>query len=91
MNWEDTTLDNVCVKITDGSHFSPATQDEGCIMLSSKDMEENDFNYSDVKYISEEDFRKLVKNDCKPLKNDILIIKDGNSYLKHIFLCKEES
>lgn len=90
MNWEETSLDNVCVKITDGSHFSPTTQEEGCIMLSSKDMDENGFDYSDVKYISEEDYQKLVKNDCKPLKNDILIIKDGNSYLKRIFICKEE-
>ena len=59
-------------------------------MLSSKDMDENDFDYSDIKYISEEDYQKLVRNDCKPRKNDILIIKDGNSYLKRVFLCKEE-
>jgi type I restriction enzyme S subunit len=59
-------------------------------MLSSKDMGENDFDYSNAKRISEEDYRQLVRNDCKPLINDILIIKDGNSYLKSIFLCKEE-
>jgi type I restriction enzyme S subunit len=90
MNWAETTLNDVCIKITDGSHFSPEEQESGYVMLSSKDMAENDFDYSDVKYISENDYLKLVKNDCKPLKNDILIIKDGNSYLKRIFLCKEE-
>lgn len=90
MSWNEAKLIDVCLKITDGSHFSPAEQESGCIMLSSKDMDENGFDYSDVKYISESDYLKLVKNDCKPLKNDILIIKDGNSYLKRIFLCKEE-
>jgi type I restriction enzyme S subunit len=32
---------------------------------------------------------KLVQDDCKPLKNDILIAKDG-SYLKHIFVVQED-
>jgi type I restriction enzyme S subunit len=90
MDWEELALADVSKKITDGSHFSPQEQESGYIMLSSKDMEENGFNYSNVKYITQEDYLKLVKSDCKPLKNDILIIKDGNSYLKHIFLCKEE-
>ena len=30
-----------------------------------------------------------MRNDCKPLKNDILIAKDG-SYLKHTFVVGEE-
>ncbi|MBK8417080.1 MAG: restriction endonuclease subunit S [Bacteroidetes bacterium] len=59
-------------------------------MASSKDMLENDFDYSSIKKISETDFSKLVKGDCKPLKDDILIIKDGNSYLKYIFAIKDE-
>lgn len=89
-DWKEVRLGEICLKITDGSHFSPVEQTEGYIMLSSKDMEENGFDYSDVKYISKEDYLQLVKNDCKPLVNDVLIIKDGNSYLQRIFLCKEE-
>ncbi|WP_442948903.1 restriction endonuclease subunit S [Nostoc sp.] len=39
--------------------------------------------------VSPEDFRKLEKADCKPLKNDVLIAKDG-SYLKHVFVWNQD-
>ncbi len=87
--WQENKLGNLCTKITDGSHFSPEEQTEGYPMFSVKDMRENSFDYSQVKLISEQDYSKLVKSSCKPLKDDILIAKDG-SYLKHIFVCKEE-
>ncbi|PHM07138.1 hypothetical protein [Nostoc sp. 'Peltigera malacea cyanobiont' DB3992] len=54
-------------------------------MASVKDMDSHGFLLDSMKTISEEDFRKLEKADCKPLKNDVLIAKDG-SYLKHIFV-----
>ena len=87
-NW--TTLNEVCVKITDGSHFSPAEDVNGELMASSKDMLENGWDFSNIKKISKEDFDKLVKSDCKPLFDDVLIIKDGNNYLEKVFTCKKE-
>jgi type I restriction enzyme S subunit len=39
--------------------------------------------------IAESDYHILVRNDCKPLVNDVLIAKDG-SYLKHAFVVEEE-
>ena len=82
-------LKDICTTITDGSHYSPIGQEVGYPMFSVKDMGEYGFDYSDCKFISEEDYTMLVKNGCKPLKNDILIAKDG-SYLKEIFVIKEE-
>ena len=82
-------LKDVCNRITDGAHYSPVGISIGFPMLSVKDMEENKFNYSDCKYISEDDYNDLVRNDCKPLLNDVLIAKDG-SYLKHVFVIREE-
>jgi len=90
MRWEKNTIDELCEKVTDGSHYSPKEMTEGYPMASSKDMLENDFDYSSIKKISVVDYDKLVKGDCKPLKGDVLIIKDGNSYLKYIFTIKEE-
>ena len=90
MKWENYSVGELCLRVTDGSHFSPKEVIDGYPMASSKDMLENDFDYSSIKKISETDFNKLVKGDCKPLKDDILIIKDGNSYLKYIFAIKEE-
>jgi type I restriction enzyme S subunit len=83
------TLESLCLKITDGSHYSPKPLTNGVPMLSVKDMGHNCFSYDDCKLISEEDYKALVKADCKPLKNDILIAKDG-SYLKHVFVVEEE-
>jgi len=82
-------LNQLCTKITDGSHYSPTGITDGIPMLSVKDMLDNKFSYGDCKYISKQDYLDLVKSDCKPLLNDVLIAKDG-SYLKHVFVIKEE-
>ena len=88
--WKEVSLDEVCTRITDGSHYSPANVPESPYpMYSVKDMETYGFNSSSCKHISEEDFRKMQKSDCVPMLNDILVAKDG-SYLKEIFICSEE-
>lgn len=83
-------LGELCTKITDGSHFSPKSVSEGNLMASSKDMDENGWNFSDIKRISDSDYFKLVRADCKPKLNDVLIIKDGNSYLQKVFVVNKE-
>ena len=83
-------LVDLCIKITDGSHYSPQGIDKGYPMFSSKDMQDFDFDFSQCKYISANDYKKMVENDCKPLVNDVLIIKDGNSYLQKVFVIREE-
>jgi len=86
----EVTLGGICLKVTDGSHFSPKDDPSAKIpMLSVKDMEEFDFNLASCKHISAEDFQKLVANDCVPQVDDILVAKDG-SYLKEIFICNEQ-
>lgn len=88
--WKVVSLDEVCLKITDGSHFSPKDNPKEKIpMLSVKDMRKHGFDYQSCKHITESDFFKLQKNDCVPHVNDLLVAKDG-SYLKEIFLCKKE-
>lgn len=82
-------LKDVCLKITDGAHYSPIGISKGFPMFSVKDMRHSGFDYSDCKYISESDYYDLVKADCKPKIHDVLIAKDG-SYLKHVFVVKEE-
>ena len=88
MEWKTVKLGEVCVRITDGSHFSPHAQADGYPMFSVKDMLEYGFDYSDCKRISKADFDDMVQNDCVPQKGDVLVAKDG-SFLKSIFLCKE--
>ena len=87
--WKEVSLDDVCIRITDGSHYSPADAPGSPYpMYSVKDMETYGFNPSSCKHITEEDFQKMQKGDCVPQINDILVAKDG-SYLKEIFICSE--
>lgn len=88
--WSVVTLDDVCFKITDGSHFSPKDSSDGTYpMLSVRDMDSYGFNYTSCKMINDNDYVVMVANDCVPLVNDILVAKDG-SYLKHIFIVNEQ-
>ena len=82
------TLESVCLKITDGSHYSPKDIEDGMPMLSVKDMTDYDFDFKKCKKISTDDYEKLVKSGCKPEINDVLIAKDG-SVLKHVFRVKK--
>ena len=84
------SLEDVCLKVTDGSHYSPKDEPGAPYpMYSVKDMETYCFNDSSCKHISVEEFERMKKSDCVPLVNDILVAKDG-SYLKEIFICSEQ-
>ena len=86
-DWKKATLNDVCKKITDGSHYSPKDDPSANIpMLSVKDMLSYGFSFQSCKHIDEDEFQKMIANDCVPLKDDILVAKDG-SYLKEIFIC----
>src|SRR3989338_7730404 len=88
-DWKIEKLKELCIKITDGSHFSPKTKPEGKLIATVKDMNEYGFNYETCRRISEQDFNQLVRQDCKPKINDVLIAKDG-SYLKHVFVTTKD-
>jgi type I restriction enzyme S subunit len=88
--WEVVTIDDVCDRVTDGSHSSPKSVDAGMPMASSKDMNEWGLTLESCRSISREDFDELVRNGCKPRKNDVLITKDGANYLKYIFVHRSD-
>ncbi len=87
--WEIKSLQEVCTRITDGSHRSPKTTNDGFPMASVKDMHPWGFHIPQCRKIARQDYEELVRNDCKPLKGDVLVAKDG-SYLKHIFVVDED-
>ena len=87
--WEEVDLDYVTQRITDGAHKSPPTVDVGLPMASVKDMHQWGIHHDSCRKISETDYMELVRNDCRPLKDDIIIAKDG-SYLKHVFVAPND-
>ena len=81
-------LSDICLKVTDGSHYSPVAQETGYPMFSVKDMLEYGFDYDNCKRISKADYLIMKSNDCVPVEGDVLVAKDG-SYLKQIFVCRQ--
>ena len=88
--WEVVSLEDVCECVTDGSHYSPKSVEEGLPMASSKDMHDWGLNLDTCRFIGREDFDQLVRNGCKPKRHDVLITKDGANYLKYIFVNRTE-
>lgn len=87
--WVTKKLGEICEKITDGSHDSPKPVDDGYYMPSVKDMRHDNFDFSDCKQISKNDFERLKGTGCKPEIGDVLIAKDG-SILKYCFVVEQD-
>lgn len=79
--WNKATLDDLCIKITDGAHQSPPSVEQGLPMASVKDMTSFGINISSSRQISIDDFQKLVRQGCQPQIGDVLIAKDGATAL----------
>lgn len=66
-------LGNLCTRITDGSHNPPKGVDfSDYIMISSKNINVNSLNMSDVRYLTEEDFQRENER-TKIAKGDVLL------------------
>lgn len=90
INWEISTLGNICQLLTDGSHVSPKPVLSDYFMASVKDMRYNHFDFNDCKTVSKIDFDLLIKNNCSPQIGDILLSKDGANCLDIIFVYKQK-
>jgi type I restriction enzyme S subunit len=77
IGWTTEKLENVCVEITDGSHFSPKTSDDGYPYITVRDIVKDKIDFNGCRCVSKTDFNQLSKNGCKPRKGDILFSKDG--------------
>ncbi len=75
--WSMVALGEVCAKITDGSHHSPATTNEGIPYITVRDLHDGIIDFTQCKYISSDDYKLLVNNGCRPFLGDVLFSKDG--------------
>ena len=76
--WKWTTLEQICLQITDGEHKTPKYQIGGVPFLSVKDISSKKLNFSNTKFVSLEDFN-VIKKRCYPQKGDILLSKVGST------------
>jgi type I restriction enzyme S subunit len=75
--WTETTIGNVTERLTDGSHYSPKTVDQGFPYVTVRDLSEGKINFATSARIDKESFEKLRKNGCAPNIGDVLFSKDG--------------
>ncbi len=81
-NFKVLTIESLCSLIKDGTHQTPTyTEDtiNGFKFLSSKDVMSKRIDWSDIKYIPSDLHEKLYAV-VKPIRNDILMSKNGVNY-----------
>ena len=89
MTYKTSTISGVCSVVTDGSHYSPKSVDDGCYMVSVKDFTEYGFDFSRCRKISDQDYEDLKKAGCVPEYGDILVGKDGARYFEDIIIYRQ--
>ncbi|OXS26566.1 MAG: restriction endonuclease [Acetobacterium sp. MES1] len=77
-NWKWVRLGNLLNKLTDGTHSTPKYTVTGVPFISVKDVSGGKMDFSNTKFISQEEHDSLYKR-CNPEKDDILLTKVGTT------------
>lgn len=76
-NWDWEKFGNVCLKIMDGTHFSPKNIENGDFKyITAKNIKEGRIDLRKISYVTKEDHREIYAR-CDVKKGDVLYIKDG--------------
>ena len=77
LSWRKRTLKEVCIKLNDGTHFSPESYETGQYKyITAKNIKLSGFDFSNITYVPEEVHRPIFER-CNPELGDVLYIKDG--------------
>ena len=75
--WKKKTLKEVCVKLNDGTHFSPESFESGDYKyITAKNIKLSGFDFTNITYVPEKVHRPIYDR-CNPEVGDVLYIKDG--------------
>ena len=77
-SWKWCRLGSILNKLTDGTHSTPKYTPVGIPFLSVKDMSSGVLDFSNCKYISEEEHKTLYSR-CNPEYGDLLLTKVGTT------------
>ena len=78
MSWQQCTINDVCLLITDGTHYTPPDVGEGVPFLTVKDFShDGKADMFGCSHITESDFEKADSGNCAPKHGDVLFSKDG--------------
>ena len=76
-HWQHASLRHACRRITDGSHFSPKSVENGKSYVTVRNLDCGKIDLLGAAKVSPEDFEQLEKAGCRPAINDVLFSKDG--------------
>lgn len=74
--WHSYSLNEVSVKIQDGTHFSPKSGGRDFLYITSRNIKQGRLDISSAEYISTEEHEKIYSR-CDTNTNDLLLTKDG--------------
>jgi type I restriction enzyme, S subunit len=78
MSWPQSTIEEACVLITDGTHYTPPDVGEGIPFLTVKDLaHDGKIDLVNCAHITEEEFERADNGNSAPKPGDILFSKDG--------------
>ncbi|AMC93707.1 restriction endonuclease [Erysipelothrix larvae] len=77
-NWKWVRLGELLYKLTDGTHSTPKYTATGVPFISVKDISSGKMDFSNTKFISQEEHESLYKR-CDPERDDILLTKVGTT------------
>lgn len=76
-SWSWKAIDEVCLKITDGTHHSPENTESGDYMyVTSKNVREGYIDLSNITYVDKETHKEIFAR-CDVAYGDVLYVKDG--------------
>src|SRR5258708_31086841 len=75
-DWEIKTAEEICIKIQDGTHFSPKLEGNDYLYVMSKNIKQGVLDVSDAERIGAAEHRSIyARSDVK--QGDLLLTKDG--------------
>lgn len=75
-DWEVHTLSEMCIKIQDGTHFSPSLGGTDYLYITSKNIGRGFLKLDNAERIDESEHKKIYSR-CDVKKGDLLLTKDG--------------
>lgn len=76
-DWQQFTFEEICTKITDGTHHSPKSYEHGKYeYVTAKNIRPWGLDLSNITYVEQDVYATIYKR-CPVEKGDVLYIKDG--------------
>lgn len=74
--WEELRMDEICIKVTDGTHDTPERLTEGVKFITGKHIRSYVIDYDNSDYVTQ-DVHEEIYRRCNPELNDVLYTNIG--------------